>query len=116
VRGRSRAPFRVTLLRWAALSGNRVLELSAIPRGVRLSVVVLDGPTRRQCGGFDLTLTGVAGLGGGTPEKPVGTVWIAVADAAGSVARRTIFPGSRQEIRSRAAQAALFLLNRRLAG
>jgi nicotinamide mononucleotide (NMN) deamidase PncC len=67
-------------------------------------------------GGFNFTLPGVAGPGGGTPEKPVGTVWIAVADAAGSVARRTIFPGSRQEIRSRAAQAALFLLNRRLAG
>ncbi len=67
--------------------------------------------------GADLAVavTGIAGPGGGSPEKPVGTVWIAVADAAGSLGRRSVFPGSRQEIRARAAQAALFLLNRRLA-
>jgi nicotinamide-nucleotide amidase len=68
--------------------------------------------------GADLTaaVTGIAGPGGGTPEKPVGTVWIGVADAAGSTARHIVFAGSRLEIRGRAAQAALFLLKRRLAG
>jgi hypothetical protein len=45
----------MTLLRWAGLNGNRVLELHQAGQGYRLSVVVLDGPTRRQCGGFDLT-------------------------------------------------------------
>jgi nicotinamide-nucleotide amidase len=68
--------------------------------------------------GVDLTaaVTGVAGPGGGTPEKPVGTVWIGVADVNGSTARHTVFAGSRREIRGRAAQTALFLLKRRLAG
>jgi nicotinamide-nucleotide amidase len=57
-------------------------------------------------------VTGVAGPGGGTPEKPVGTVWIAVAGpgAAAPVAvqtRRTMLVGDRGEIRQRAAQIGL---------
>jgi nicotinamide mononucleotide (NMN) deamidase PncC len=43
-------------------------------------------------------------------------VWIAVADGTGVSARHVMFAGSRQEIRGRAAQMALFLLRRRLAG
>ena len=62
-----------------------------------------------------VAVTGIAGPGGGSAEKPVGTVWIGLADAAGSAARHIVFAGSRQEIRARAAQMALFLLYRRLA-
>ena len=62
-----------------------------------------------------LAITGVAGPDGGTPEKPVGTVWIAL-DLRGEVeARRYTLVGDRGEIRHRAAQAALELLRRRLA-
>jgi nicotinamide-nucleotide amidase len=61
-----------------------------------------------------VAVTGIAGPSGGTPEKPVGTVWFAVASPAGTESRRIIFLGSRREIRERAAQTALFLLNRRL--
>ena len=61
-------------------------------------------------------ITGVAGPGGGTPEKPVGTVWIAV-DVAGEVrAHRNVFVGDRAEIRFRATQFALDMLRRLLAG
>ena len=67
--------------------------------------------------GADLTVavTGIAGPAGGTEEKPVGTVWFAVASPGETVSKRVIFLGSRREIRERAAQTALFLLNRRLA-
>ena len=57
-----------------------------------------------------LAITGIAGPGGGTPEKPVGTVWIAL-DFEGSVlARRFNMIGDRDEIRRRSAQAALEML------
>ncbi len=61
-----------------------------------------------------LAVSGIAGPSGGSPEKPVGTVWMAVADAAGSEAHRAVFPGSRQDIRVRATQAALWRLWRRM--
>jgi nicotinamide-nucleotide amidase len=66
--------------------------------------------------GADLTVavTGIAGPGGGTEEKPVGTVWFAVASPAGTDARRIIMLGNRREIRERAAQTALYLVLRRL--
>ncbi len=59
-----------------------------------------------------LSITGVAGPGGGTPEKPVGTVWVAV-DVDGSVhAVRAVLPGDRNEIRHRGTQLALDRLRR----
>jgi competence/damage-inducible protein CinA-like protein len=61
-------------------------------------------------------VTGVAGPSGGTDEKPVGTVWYAATLDGRSVARRERFPGDREAVRERAAQAALFLLLRLLDG
>jgi len=58
--------------------------------------------------------TGIAGPSGGSPEKPVGTVWLALADAAGTVAAREIFTGDRALIRERAANYALNLVRLRL--
>jgi nicotinamide-nucleotide amidase len=61
-----------------------------------------------------ISVTGIAGPGGGTEAKPVGTVWLACTLNGELESRRSMFPGSRHEIRARAAQAALLLLYRRL--
>jgi competence/damage-inducible protein CinA-like protein len=61
-----------------------------------------------------LSVTGIAGPGGGTPAKPVGTVWFGCAVNGRVETRRVLFAGTRYEIRSRAAQAALMMLYRRL--
>ena len=61
-----------------------------------------------------IAITGVAGPGGGSPEKPVGTVWLATALDGEVVSQRSMFPGTRHEVRARAAQAALLQLYRRL--
>jgi nicotinamide-nucleotide amidase len=62
-----------------------------------------------------LAVTGIAGPSGGTPEKPVGTVCLAVRLGSEGGAVQRVFPGDRHEIRARSAQAALNLLRRTLA-
>jgi len=72
----------------------------------------------RDRAGADLALavTGIAGPGGGTPEKPVGTVWFALADEGGTEAVCECLPGDRALVRERAALYALNLLRLRLSG
>ena len=63
-----------------------------------------------------LAITGIAGPAGGTADKPVGTVWMAARLGSEARALNRIFPGDRGEIRARAAQGALDLLRRLIAG
>jgi nicotinamide-nucleotide amidase len=63
---------------------------------------------------FGLSITGIAGPDGGSEEKPVGLVYIALADDAHVEHRKLMIPGDRHLIRWRASQAALDLLRRRL--
>src|SRR4029077_2265246 len=57
-----------------------------------------------------VSVTGVAGPGGGTAEKPVGLVYLHAVGPSGELARRLDFPGDRETIRLRATVAALHLV------
>ena len=63
---------------------------------------------------YAIATTGIAGPGGGSESKPVGLVYIAVADEIKCSATECRFEGSRDEIRRMSANTALFLLWRRL--
>jgi nicotinamide-nucleotide amidase len=63
---------------------------------------------------FALATSGIAGPDGGTEEKPVGTTWIALADANGVYAQKFHFGENRERNIRRAALAALFMLKKRL--
>lgn len=63
-----------------------------------------------------LSVSGVAGPGGGTPEKPVGTVWLGASTPAGTAALKRRFLGDRDAVREWSATQALELLRRLLEG
>jgi nicotinamide-nucleotide amidase len=72
------------------------------------------GVRERFSASAGIGVTGVAGPGGGTPEKPVGTVWLAISLGDSAEARMVSLPGDRNAVRERAAQAALGWLHRRV--
>jgi len=72
------------------------------------------GIRKRAGSTFGVGVTGVAGPGGGSPEKPVGLVYIALADDSQTTTRKFIFPGDRQFIRTLSVNAALDMVRRRV--
>lgn len=60
---------------------------------------------------FALSTTGIAGPGGGSAEKPVGLVWMAVASPQGVRSEKQIFSGNREQIRTQAIEYSLQMLN-----
>lgn len=91
--------------------------------GVSAEVLERDGAVSERCAAqmaagvrerlgatVGVSITGVAGPDGGSPEKPVGTVWIGVAVAAGATAMRYHFPGDREAVRQASAAAAISAL------
>ncbi len=72
----------------------------------------------RRVAGTDIGvgITGIAGPDGGTPEKPVGLVFVSLDGAAGTRVRRAVFPGGRERVRYQATQVALEMLRRGLLG
>lgn len=86
-----------TLEKYGAVSKETVLEMS---RGVR----------RALAADIGLAVSGIAGPGGGTPDKPVGLTWIGLSAADVEEAWRFIWDGDRVLVKERSAEQALRLL------
>lgn len=89
-----------------------VETLGAVSDAVALSMA--DGVRHATDADLAVAVTGIAGPGGGSPEKPVGTVWFAIAGPDGCRAEMRRFPGDRDGVRERAVVTALDLLRRSL--
>ena len=83
-----------TLERFDAVSRETALEMA-------------EGARRRADADYAVSVTGLAGPGGGTPEKPVGTVWLGLATREGVQARLLQLHGNRERIRTLAALNAM---------
>src|SRR3989338_3585811 len=79
-----------------------------------VAAALAQGVRRRTGAVLGLGITGVAGPTGGTPDKPVGTVHLALADAHRVKTEKHRFLGDRERVRWQASQAALELVRRKL--
>jgi len=94
-----------------------VAESSIGQHGAVSAVVareMAEGALRRCKTDYAVAVTGIAGPGGGSKEKPVGTVFIALADADGTVVKQKLNPFDRETFKSVTSQQALDLLRRRM--
>jgi len=74
-----------------------------------------EGARRREASTHGLATTGIAGPTGGSDEKPIGTVYIALAsENSGTIVKKFRFPTDRETFKQLAAQAALDLLRRKI--
>ena len=76
------------------------------------AAAMAQGARARLAADVAVSVTGVAGPGGGTEEKPVGLVFLHASGPAGELGRRLDFPGDRETIRLRATVSALHLVRR----
>lgn len=74
------------------------------------------GARQRSGAGYIAAVTGIAGPEGGTPEKPVGLVYIAVSEAEVTEVHRFVWPGARDQFKRRVSQVTLDLLRRKVMG
>ncbi|HST54866.1 MAG TPA: competence/damage-inducible protein A [Solirubrobacteraceae bacterium] len=76
-----------------------------------------DGAIARLGADVGVGVTGIAGPGGGSEEKPVGLVWLSVAEKSGARLTRSVnMPGGRADVRDRSTTVALHLVRRLLSG
>ncbi len=81
----------------------------------QVAVSLAEGVRSRLRTDVGIGITGIAGPGGATEEKPVGLVWLSVAVAGGELLTRSInLPGSRADVRDRATTVAMHMIRRAL--
>ncbi len=90
---------------WADVPPELIQAKGAVSSEV--AIALAEGIRRRVGSTFGVGVTGVAGPSGGSEEKPVGTVHIALSHAGGVKERGVRFPGDRESIRFQASQVAL---------
>lgn len=90
-----------TLIKYGAVSEQTAREMVA-------------GALRAAEADMAVAITGIAGPGGGTKEKPVGLVYIACGSADDIIVERCLFSGNRKEIRQASVEHALEMLYREL--
>ncbi|HEV2490172.1 MAG TPA: competence/damage-inducible protein A, partial [Candidatus Acidoferrales bacterium] len=95
---------------WADVPRELIDAKGAVSPEVAMGMA--DGIRRRTGATLGLGVTGIAGPGGGSPDKPVGLVHIAIADENGPRESAFHFPGDRDRIRRQASQAALDMVRR----
>ena len=74
------------------------------------AAAMAEGARRRLNTDLAVSLTGIAGPGGGSAEKPVGLVWFGLASKTGTTTDKKMFPGDREAVRTAAIEHALNLL------
>jgi nicotinamide-nucleotide amidase len=75
-----------------------------------VAAAMAEGVRRVSGADIALSLTGIAGPSGGTADKPVGTVYVAVASPKGTVVKHRVFPGERVQIQTLASYVGLALV------
>jgi nicotinamide-nucleotide amidase len=98
---------------WLGVPPALIAEQGAVSEPVALAMAT--GVRARSGTEVGVGITGIAGPGGGTAEKPVGTVSIAVVVHASERVRTFRFVGSREQVKFQAAQAAMDMLRRMIA-
>jgi nicotinamide-nucleotide amidase len=81
-----------------------------------VAAAMAEGARRVAGADVGVGITGIAGPDGGTDDKPVGLVFVALDGAAGTRVRRNLFPGGRERVRYQSTQVALEMLRRGLLG
>ncbi len=78
-----------------------------------VAAAMAEGALQRSQASLTVAVTGVAGPGGGTPDKPVGMVWFGLASRGGAALTEVkVFPGSRDDVRMATVLHALHMLSR----
>lgn len=94
-------------------------DVLGVPEGVlatkgavssECAAAMAEGARRLLRTDLAVSLTGIAGPGGGSAEKPVGLVWFGLASKSGTTTEKKVFPGDREAVRTAAIEHALNLL------
>nr|WP_286086895.1 CinA family protein [Halomonas sp. S3-1-1] len=116
----SSAYFETGFVTYSNAAKTRLLGVSTETLDAKgaVSEAVVDEMVRGACreSGADLgvAVSGVAGPGGGSADKPVGLVWLSVGNEREQRAQRFVFPGDRQAVREQAVREAMIALILRL--